>query len=92
MHIQAKIYKIDSYNNENIFIMVDNVAQKIYNFQQTNSTQNICGDPYPVIDTINKNFNDSVILVDFIASHNSSALNISIETDLKSNKGWWGVR
>lgn len=72
--------------------MVDNVAQKIYNFQQTNSTLNICGDPYPVIDSINKNYNDSIVQVDFLMNHNSSVLDLSIETDLNSDKGWWGVR
>lgn len=72
--------------------MVDNVAEKVYNFQQTNSTLNICGDPDPVIDSINKNFNDSIVLVDFVMNHNSSVLDLSIETDLNSDKGWWGVR
>lgn len=73
--------------------MVDNVAQQIYNFQSTTSTQNICGDPHPVIDTFNQNFNDTVIVVDFVMDHNSSGLSLAIETDLKSNgNGWWGVR
>lgn len=73
-------------------MMVDNVAEKIYNFQQTNSTQEICGDPFPVVDSINKNYNDSIILVDFTMNHNSSIMNLGIETDLNSDKGWWGLR
>ncbi len=39
VRIKAKIFKIDSYSNESIFVMVDNVASKIYTFQQSNSTQ-----------------------------------------------------
>lgn len=58
--------------------MVDNAAQKIFNFQQTNSTINICGDPYPVVDSINKNYNDSIILVDFTIIHNSSVLDLAV--------------
>lgn len=72
--------------------MVDNAAQKIYNFQQTSSITNICGDPYPVVDSINKNYNDSIILVDFTINHNSSVLDLAVETDLNSDKGWWGIR
>ena len=57
--------------------MTDNIAQKIYLFDQFNSTINICGDPSPVIDTINKNFNDSIINVDFNFTHTSSTLDLS---------------
>ena len=56
--------------------MVDNVAQQIYSFNQTSSTQNLCGDPYPTIDSFNTNFNDSVFLVDFTVNHTQSTLNI----------------
>jgi hypothetical protein len=51
--------------------MADNIAQKIYLFDQFNSTNNLCGDPSPVIDTINKNFNDSIINFDFNFTHTS---------------------
>jgi hypothetical protein len=72
--------------------MVDNRAEKIYTFDYTNSTVNLCGDPYPVINTINKNYNDSVIYLDINVTHSSSQLDISFETDLNSEQGWWGIR
>ncbi len=56
--------------------MADNFAQRIYTFDQTNSTLNICGDPNPTIDSINTNFNDSILTVDLNISHTSSSLTI----------------
>jgi hypothetical protein len=72
--------------------MIDNVAQKLYTFDQTNSTANICGNPYPTYDSINTNFNDSMIIVDFNVTHTRSTLDISFETNLNSDRGWWGLR
>jgi len=76
IRVQAKIYKIDSWNNESAFVMIDNVAHKLYTFDQTNSTTNICGDPYPSIDAINTNFNDSIIIVDLNITHTGMTLDI----------------
>jgi len=58
IRITAKIYKIDSWVNNNLFIMVDGVSVKIYTFNSANGgTTDICGNPTPIPDTINTNFN-----------------------------------
>jgi hypothetical protein len=72
--------------------MVDNVAAKIYTFGQTNSSSNLCGDPTPVLDSINNNYNDSILFVDFNTTHTSPFLDVSFESDLNSDRGWWGIR
>lgn len=70
------MYKIDSWSNESMFVMVDNVAEKIYTFDQNSTGSNICGDPFPSIDSINTNFNDSITTVDFTVNHTRSVLNL----------------
>ena len=72
--------------------MVDNVAQKIYTFDQNSTGLNICGDPYPSIDSMNTNFNDSITTVDFTVNHTRSVLDLGFETNLNSDRGWWGLR
>ena len=72
--------------------MVDNVAQKIYTFDQNSSSSNICGDPFPSIDSINTNFNDSIIDLDITINHTRSVLDLAFETNLNSGQGWWGLR
>lgn len=72
--------------------MVDNVAQKIYTFHHNSSSSNICGDPYPSIDSINTNFNDSIIDLDITVNHTRSFLDLAFETNLNSGQGWWGLR
>ena len=72
--------------------MADNVAQKILLFDSSNSSTNICGDPNPVFDTINRNFNDSIVDLDVNFTHSSSTLDLSFETDLNSDRGWWGIK
>jgi len=77
IRFQAKIYKIDSWNNENLFVMVDNFAVRTYLFGQTNSSTEICGDPNPVFDSINTNYKDSILIVDLNITHNSNILDVS---------------
>lgn len=74
-----------------MYIMVDNKAEQIITFDQTNSTLEICGDPYP-IDSINTNYNDSIVLIDLNVTHSRSIVDLSFETTLSSDKGWWGIR
>ena len=53
---------------------------------------NICGDPIPVIDSVNSNYNDTVINLNLTYTHTSPTMNIEFETDLNSDRGWWGIR
>jgi hypothetical protein len=92
VNIKAKIYKIDSWNNERFFVMVDSQTQISYQWNSTTGSNNICGDPNPVINGINSNFNDSIITLNINVTHTSPTLNLTFATSLKSLFGWWGIR
>jgi len=59
MRVRAKFYKIDSWPNNTIFFIVDGVTVFLKTYNSLNAgTTNICGNPNPITDAINTNFND----------------------------------
>lgn len=52
-----KIYKIDSWSSDSLFIMVDGNSKQIYTWGSTTGTSDICGQPNPLINTLNPQFN-----------------------------------
>lgn len=72
--------------------MVDNQTQVLYQWNSTTGSTDICGDPHPVINGINSNYNDSIFTLNINVTHTSSTLNITFATNLKSLFGWWAIR
>ena len=56
--ITAKIYKVDSWPNNTLFAMVDGTTVALFTFNSSNTgTADICGNPSPIPDSINTNYN-----------------------------------
>jgi hypothetical protein len=73
--------------------MVDGTTAHTMTFDNTNAgSSDICGNPTPVADTVNTNFNDAIIPVSFTVLHTSSSLSLKIITNLVSDSGSWGFR
>jgi hypothetical protein len=73
--------------------MVDGTTASTLTFNSTNpGTTDICGDPTPIADSINTNFNDASTTVSVTISHTSSTATISIVSNLAGTRGAWGVR
>jgi len=72
--------------------MVDNQTVIQYQWNSTTGSTNLCGDPNPVINGINSNYNDSIITLNINVTHTSANLNLTFATSLKSLFGWWGIR
>jgi hypothetical protein len=74
-------------------VLVDGVSVQVYTFtSQNGGTVDLCGNPKPVIDSINTNFNEVVRSLNVNVPHTSSTLNITIVSNLVSNAGAWGIR
>ena len=73
--------------------MVDGTTAYTLTFNNTNAgSSDICGNPTPVADTVNTNFNDAIIPVSFTVSHTSPLLSLKIITNLVGDGGSWGFR
>lgn len=73
--------------------MVDGVTAQLYTWNSTNGgTTDLCGNPSPIPDTINTNFNDLVTSLDVTLAHFSSSLNLTFISNLNSLAGSWGIR
>lgn len=56
--IKFKLFKIDSWNGQSLFVMVDGVSVRIITFNANSGTSDICGDPNPVIDAYTPGYNE----------------------------------
>ena len=55
-------------------------------------TTDICGNPTPIFDSINTNYNDIAITVNVSIPHTSSTLSLSMISNLLGTSGAWGIR
>lgn len=90
--IRATIYKIDSWNSQNLFVTVDGLTQKVYTWDSTFNGTDICGTPNPVIDSINLSYSDGAVALDINISHTASTLTLGFSSTLSSWVHSWGVR
>lgn len=90
--IRATIYKIDSWNNENLFVTVDGYTQKVYSWNSSFNGTDICGTPSPVIDSLNPSYSDGAVSLDINVTHNASTLTLGFSTNLNSWVQSWGLR
>lgn len=58
--ISMKIYKIDSWSSDSLFIMVDGVPTEIYSWDLSTGTSNLCGEANPLINTYNPQYNEYI--------------------------------
>lgn len=72
--------------------MVDDQTQIYYQWNSTTGSSDICGDPNPIINGINSNYNQSIVNLNINVTHTSSTLNLTFASNLKSLFGWWGIR
>jgi len=74
-------------------VLVDGVSVQVYTFtSQNGGTTNLCGNPNPISDSINTNFNEVISFLNVTIPHSSSTLNITIISNLVSSAGAWGIR
>ena len=92
MRIKVKIYKIDSWVNETIFCMIDGVTVKLFTWNETTGTTDLCGNPTPIPDSINKNYNDTFVNIDVVIPHSNPSINLTFISNLNSAAGAWGIR
>jgi hypothetical protein len=89
--IRATLYKIDSWNNENLFVTIDGLTQKVYTWNSSFNGSDICGIPNPVIDSLNPSYSDGPVSLDLNVTHNASTLTLGLSTTLNSWVQSWGV-
>lgn len=51
------LYKIDSWDSESMFVMVDGVSIDIMTWGDQTGSTDICGDPNPFISSLNPQYN-----------------------------------
>lgn len=91
--LTAKVYKIDSWPNNTIFMMVDGTSVATATFNSTNSgLSDTCGTPTPIPDSINTNFNDIAFTLTATVPHTNSAVTATFVSNLAGTTGAWGVR
>lgn len=56
-----KLYKIDSWNNEELFVVLDGTTVKTYKWDQNTGTEDICGNQDPVFTSYDPQYNDQQI-------------------------------
>ena len=87
-----KIYKIDSWNAESFFVMVDGLSIDIFNWGTTTGTSDICGDPLPFINAFNPQYNELIYSYSKTIPHTASTLTLKLISNLNSWTGSWGIR
>lgn len=90
--IRATLYKIDSWNSENLFVTVDGRTQRVYTWSSTFNGTDICGYPNPIIDSLNPSYSDGPVYLDLNISHSASTLTLGFSTNINSWIQSWGIR
>ena len=73
--------------------MVDGVTAYLQTFTASNGgTTDFCGNPSPITNTVNTNYNDLVVPIDITVSHTSSTFTLKILSNLIGSSGSWGIR
>ena len=73
--------------------MVDGVTAQILYFNSTSpGTSDICGNPTPIPDSINTNYNDYIVSLDMTVPHSASTLTLTFVSNLGGVLGAWGIR
>lgn len=73
--------------------MVDGVTAWVGTYNSTNGgTSDFCGNPTPIPDAINTDFNDLIVPVSFTFPHTATSLTIKILSNLVGTSGSWGIR
>lgn len=92
VRIQMKVYKIDSWINEKLFILLDGITKFTYTWDSTVGTSDICGNQNPITDTLNTNFKEESFLFDQTFRHTAQTLSFTMVSSLDSISGSWGFR
>lgn len=92
MDINGQVYKIDSWDDERLFVMVDGQSVDIRTWGTATGTTDICGDPSPLIDATNPNYNEHIVDVSVTVPHVDSTLVLQLVSSLDSWTGSWGLR
>ena len=91
--IAAKIYKIDSWPNATLFVMADGSTAGLFSFDSSNpGTSDLCGNPNPIPDSINTNYNDNLVTLNVTIAHSASSLTLTFISNLMGSAGSWGIR
>lgn len=91
--IAAKIYKIDSWPNSTFFVMADGITAALFTFDSSNpGSSDLCGNPSPIPDSINTNFNENIVSLNVTIPHTSPNLNVTFISNLMGAAGAWGIR
>lgn len=91
--LSVTIYKIDSWIGNTLFIMLDGTTVQTYTFDATNGgTNDLCGNPTPIPDALNSNFNEVVVNMNITITHSASTLTLKMISNLNNGMGSWGIR
>lgn len=91
--IRAKIYKIDSWQNRRLNMLVDGVATSTYTWSSSFGGGDTCGTFSPSTNPVVGPYNDGYVLVDANVTHTSNSITVRIETDLSTDgAAFWGIR
>lgn len=72
--------------------MVDGITQFTYTWDSTTGSSDICGNPNPITDALNTNFNEQIFSFDQTFAHTAQTLTIKLISTLDSLAGSWGIR
>ncbi len=75
-----------------MFITIDNQTQAVYTWNSSFPGTDICGNPNPIIDSLNPSYSDGPVSVDFNISHTNTNLVIVFNSTLNSWLGSWGIK
>lgn len=72
---------------------MDSTTISTFTFNSANAgTSNLCGNPSPILDAINTNYNDKIVNVDITIPHTASTLTVEFISNLVGSTGAWGIR
>jgi len=73
--------------------MVDGTTSATLTFNSTNpGTSDICGNPSPIPDSINTNYNDVSTTITATVNHTAATVTVELISNLLGSNGAWGVR
>jgi hypothetical protein len=64
--------------------MIDGVTVKLFTWNESTGNTDLCGNPTPIPDIVNKNYNDSFINIDITIAHSISSINLTFISNLNS--------
>lgn len=72
---------------------VDSTTVRTLTFNSSNpGSADICGNPSPILDSVNTNYNEQIVALDVTVAHTATTLTVEFISNLIGTTGAWGIR